>query len=625
MSSSIGNSCSGYWEYVSYPKFSDATPLVPTSELTNEIQRLQEMVEAAGHRQLASILGMKYVELQCAYDTKCSVDAETQGKIDQLEGELKFEEYRILNAIQVFRRQLDEYAAESLVAHYIQDHMQLPITEEPTAREQMPPPDEIQNPLMDEQFVRFRVLDDEVQETAPSITDKLNLLHQKQSDLAEAWAEAGLPWPQVKKVAAQSSDNDQQGKLIVIDVAHPGQVEEALRESELSEEVVCGLQGIVLPVPEKGKTFVVNSFLEWLVAIAIGILVALSIGTLSGLLNPVSIRSKETGMIWLVPLLVLGWLIVKFFGDCHHKFVSLSTRQHQTKASADLDNENFTHHTVRFSIIQHNAWLHHIIFLALIIANLSLIVFTSTGMYILYEAANGTPVHPIALLGIITFGLILHLPYVIYRAVCGWLETDHDHRLSAIRAYQRLYIEDRRKGASMPRIFRLAQEVHDLRTILLSSEKESERFDHNEPQTSNAQSDHSKNIVNGSTDGLAAESPQMPSEEMDQEKIQMVVPMAPTEDESENDATGRRCNEYAKYRILFPTNPKVLYLTYRLEELYRELESRRITLRRRLKRHRLRRDSARYQWVQCSENLRKSCEEVIDVIGTLTEREKAFS
>jgi hypothetical protein len=275
---------------------------------------------------------------------------------------------------------------------------------------------------------------------------------QKCNAFIEQMARARLPLPQTVKRRHPSIEEPIP--------ATPRLVEQALTHDFATHEEICGQHGVI-PTREKAGWWAIFSqvgqwLMELLAPLAAGLILGVNIAVITGFLRLEDFRQGR--QLWLVALAaIIGFFIEKLVGVvCHHLTSSLaqsSERPVETSEASPFPRLRATPILTVFSL------------LVLLLAA-AVVTVDALGLRMLHEQAVqqakllGTEVAEILPFWVyVIAGCVISLPYLIYKAMLGWRQSEIQQREARIAYLRWKHVEQRRSEPEVQAAFRLAQEV----------------------------------------------------------------------------------------------------------------------------------------------------------------------
>jgi len=306
----------------------------------------------------------------------------------------------------------------------------------------------------------------ELSELNQEYRNKRDEWRKTREEFVAAFASSGLAWyhepvkgkqdpgtPQA--LAAPASDDG-------VNLMH---IEDALSHNMPTPQEICGQYGIE-PLTTETRWYhrLYNFLMETFAPLAAGFLLGLNISVITGLLELSDL--KRGGQIWLFMIVgVIGLCVEKLLGEAqYHLFGSLSRRV-EPQQPVHPDKTPFPRHR--------SSWLIGIMVFLLFIVSIATLTVDALGLRMLH-AQNITDqkfynVQVDLLLPMYVYlliGTIVSMPYLFYKAVKGWKDSEAKLRESVIFAAQREYLEKKRLEPGVQSAFRLAQRAHDLQSDL---------------------------------------------------------------------------------------------------------------------------------------------------------------
>jgi hypothetical protein len=244
----------------------------------------------------------------------------------------------------------------------------------------------------------------------------------------------------------------------------PRLVEEALTHDFATHEEICGQHGVI-PTREKAGWWAIFSqvgqwLMELLAPLAAGLILGVNIAVITGFLRLEDFRQGR--QMWLVALAAfIGFFIEKLVGTvCYSVTSSLaqsSERPLDVPEASPFPRLRSAPILVVFGLF------------ALLVAT-AVVTVDALGLRMLHEQA----VQQAKLLGtqageVLPFwvyviaGCVISLPYLIYKAMLGWRQSELQLRDARIAYLHWKHVEQRRSEPEVQAAFRLAQEVVGLR------------------------------------------------------------------------------------------------------------------------------------------------------------------
>ena len=281
-------------------------------------------------------------------------------------------------------------------------------------------------------------------------------------------AEARLPLPPPNK-KSRRSDPPPRPQV------SPETVEKALHDAFAEWDDICGEQGIVPPRDyKKGGVFAqlapIGTFLMELVApLSAGLLLGVNIGVITGFLTLEDLIHLGNLTVLLLAASI-GFVVEKMGG---YVYYSLS------ESIAQALERRTAHHVPSLK----GFFPISILVLLALTLGVSMVTVDALGLRMLHEAA----IRKMRLEGMtsegtfpfwiyILVGMIVSMPYLIYKAVRGWRDSEVRQREAHLAYHTWQHIEDRRKEAPVREAFVLGARAVNLREQLAELEQERDRI-----------------------------------------------------------------------------------------------------------------------------------------------------
>jgi len=319
---------------------------------------------------------------------------------------------------------------------------------------------------------------------------------QKCNEFIEQMARARLPLPQTVKRRHPSIEEPIP--------ATPRLVEEALTHDFATHEEICGQHGVI-PTREKAGWWAIFSqvgqwLMELLAPLAAGLILGVNIAVITGFLRLEDFRQGR--QLWLVALAaIIGFFIEKLVGTvCHSVTSSLAQSSERPLETPEASPFPRLRATLILTVLS--------LFVLLLAA--AVVTVDALGLRMLHEQA----VQQAKLLGtqaaeILPFwvyviaGCVISLPYLIYKAMLGWRQSEIQLRDARIAYLHWRHVEQRRSEPEVQAAFRLAQEVvgiqerykwlqERLAEIAEEEEADKQRFDSARVQATGCQREYER-------------------------------------------------------------------------------------------------------------------------------------
>jgi hypothetical protein len=275
---------------------------------------------------------------------------------------------------------------------------------------------------------------------------------QKCNAFIEQMARARLPLPQTVK---RRQPNIEEPVPIT-----PRLVEQALTHDFATHEEICGQHGVI-PTREKAGWWAIFSqvgqwLMELMAPLAAGLILGVNIAVITGFLRLEDFRQGR--QMWLVALAAfIGFFIEKLVGIvCYSVTSSLaqsSERPLDTPEASPFPRLRSAPILVVFGLF------------ALLVA-IAVVTVDALGLRMLHEQAVqqakllGTQAEEILPFWVyVIAGCVISLPYLIYKAMLGWRQSEIQQRNARIAYLHWKHVEQRRSEPEVQAAFRLAQEV----------------------------------------------------------------------------------------------------------------------------------------------------------------------
>lgn len=283
-------------------------------------------------------------------------------------------------------------------------------------------------------------------------------LGQKKTEFVQRMARARLPLPQ--------PDKKSRGNPSALVIA-PQLVENALTHDFATPYEICGQHGVTPTGEAEGKWAAFNRIGQWFwelfAPFFAGLILGINIAAITGFLRLEDFRQGR--QMWLVALAAfIGFFIEKLVGSVYH---------HLTSSLAQASEQPFEADEARpFPRLRSTIPLLAFSLFALLLGT-AVVVVDALGLRMLHEQA----VQQAKLLGaeageVLPFwiyliaGCVISLPYLIYKAMTSWRQSELRLRDARIAYLRWKHIEERRSDPEVQAAFRLAQEVASLQEQL---------------------------------------------------------------------------------------------------------------------------------------------------------------
>lgn len=297
-----------------------------------------------------------------------------------------------------------------------------------------------------------------------NLSDREHALAEELKTTREAYvksfAKAGLAWPHEPPPHTKQQTQDLHAPLIVGHEFTPAQVEEALMHDVPTEEEMAGAHGIE-PTSTKMSLLarVALWVLELFAPLASGLLLGLNAGVITGLLDLTDLKRGDR--LWLLATAaIIGFCIEKLLGETHYNLFASLSRRLEPAPTASSQPAIARHRSVGVLIP---------LFLMLGVVDIAVIAVDALGLRMLHSQH----IRDQQFIGVATdsllpmyvyflIGTIISMPYLLYKSMKGWKESEIRLRESTLFHLQRAHLEKRRAEAPVQEAFALAQRSVDL-------------------------------------------------------------------------------------------------------------------------------------------------------------------
>lgn len=285
-------------------------------------------------------------------------------------------------------------------------------------------------------------------------------------EFVAAFASSGLSWyhepvkgkndpgtPQA--LAAPTSDDG-------VNLMH---IEDALSHNTPTPQEICGQHGIE-PVSTETRWHqrLYYLLMETFAPLAAGFLLGLNISVITGLLELSDLKRGDR--MWLFAIAgFIGLCVEKLLGESHYNLFGSLSRRIEPKEQVHPDRVPFPFHR--------SGVLIGVMLFLLFIVDIATLTVDALGLRMLHAQNIADQrflnVHVDSLLPMYVYliiGTIVSMPYLFYKAIRGWKDSEAKLRESAILAKQREYLDRKRLEPGVQNAFRLAQKAHDLQSDL---------------------------------------------------------------------------------------------------------------------------------------------------------------
>lgn len=308
------------------------------------------------------------------------------------------------------------------------------------------------------------------------------------------------PKPQAKPSASQSSQHtitDSTGELVFAPSGiNPLRVEDALRNEVPDLDAVAGQHG-VSPIAKTTLVGMILAFLMQVLApLVCGFMLALSLGTLVGILDLDDFSRRDSGPKFILAAL-LGFVIVYLLGEIFAIAIHALARaleKHDSPSNSSDGNESYTFPEtmqrsslkgliprMRVPSLKAGTWIAvGLIVIAMFLA-FAEIVAEAHGIRELHNqqlarrdrfrvaASNSNPTIPsegVPMYIFMIIGTLISGPYIFYKSAKSWGESDALVRESWLLHQQRYWLDERRARPEVGEAFQHACRVEQLEKSL---------------------------------------------------------------------------------------------------------------------------------------------------------------
>jgi hypothetical protein len=242
-------------------------------------------------------------------------------------------------------------------------------------------------------------------------------------------------------------------------------IEDALRHNTPTPQEICGQDGIE-PVSTEMRWYhrLYHLLMETFAPLAAGFLLGLNISIITGLLELSDLKRGDR--LWLFMIAgIIGLCVEKLLGESHYNLFGSLSRRIEPRQQAHPDKIPFPYHR--------STLLVGVLLSLLFIVDIATLTVDALGLRMLHlqniadqkflnvQADTLLPMYVYLIIG-----TIVSMPYLFYKAIKGWKDSESKLRESAIIAAQRAYMENKRGEPDVQNAFRLAQRAHDLQSDL---------------------------------------------------------------------------------------------------------------------------------------------------------------
>ncbi|HLI48727.1 MAG TPA: hypothetical protein VKV18_08585 [Chthonomonas sp.] len=288
---------------------------------------------------------------------------------------------------------------------------------------------------------------------------KMELLQERRR-FAESVGQAGLRLPDgLLKREVASRDGEQRPSAAV----EPRKVIEALEEIPDLDEI-AGEHGVR---PEEQKGFfalLLNLFMQILAPLVAGLLLALCLGTLVGLLD-LDTLLRADGLPRLGVAAALGFVIVYLMGEIYHAVVGMLSRSLETNDSA-----------VKVPRLREQTTIAVLCLMGALVLGLAEVTAEGMGLRMLHhqqilreervQEMRSNQDHEMPLPVYMLIGLLISGPYLLYKSTKGWSEVEDQMRRAWLRHRQRAVMEARAKDPAVQELLQHAYSLEGMEKTL---------------------------------------------------------------------------------------------------------------------------------------------------------------
>ncbi|CEK12687.1 hypothetical protein [Chthonomonas calidirosea] len=298
-------------------------------------------------------------------------------------------------------------------------------------------------------------------------------LLQERRRFAESVGRAGLRLPDGLLKQEMASQGGEQRPSAAVE---PRKVIEALEEIPDLDEI-AGEHGVR---PEEQKGFfalLLNMFMQILAPLVAGLLLALCLGTLVGLLD-LDTLLRADGLPRLGVAAALGFVIVYLMGEIYHAVVGMLSRSLEAYDSA-----------VRVPRLHKQTTIAVLCLVGALVLGLAEVTAEGMGLRMLHhqqilreervQDRRSDQDHEMPLPIYMLIGLLISGPYLLYKSTKGWSEVEEQMRRAWLRHQQRAVMEARSKDPVVQELLQHAyalegmeKTLQELRTELADMEQQ---------------------------------------------------------------------------------------------------------------------------------------------------------
>ncbi|HLH81155.1 MAG TPA: hypothetical protein VKV29_12840 [Chthonomonas sp.] len=285
-------------------------------------------------------------------------------------------------------------------------------------------------------------------------------LLQERRRFAESVGRAGLRLPDgLLKREVATQDGEQRPSAAV----EPRKVIEALEEIPDLDEI-AGEHG-VRPEAQRGFfALLLNMFMQILAPLVAGLLLALCLGTLVGLLD-LDTLLRADGLPRLGVAAALGFVIVYLMGEIYHAVVGMLGRSLETNDSA-----------VRVPRLREQTTVAVLCLAGALGLGLAEVTAEGMGLRMLHhqqilreervQEGRSNQDHEMPLPVYMLIGLLISGPYLLYKSTNGWSEGEDQMRRAWLRHRQRAVMEARAKDPAVQELLQHAYSLEGMEKTL---------------------------------------------------------------------------------------------------------------------------------------------------------------
>ncbi len=292
-------------------------------------------------------------------------------------------------------------------------------------------------------------------------------LMQVEQEVYKKLAEARLPIPTSSRAGRRAQQPPRPPAV------EPEMVEKALSDAFANPEDICGEQGIA-PPRERGGFLsqfapVGTFFLELLAPLTAGILLGINLGVITGFLSLSDLLNLKKPLLFGFAVLV-GFFVEKMGGIVYY---ALTSSFAQASEKREVGNE-----VQPIPSLRHGFLFGFLTLLALALG-VGMVTVDALGLRMLHEeairnaqvlGAQAGEVLPLWVYFIA--GVIISMPYLIYKAVRGWRDTEIRQREARVEYLRWQHVEQRRAEPAVQQAFTLAKRAVELRQQILNLQQE---------------------------------------------------------------------------------------------------------------------------------------------------------